>query len=316
MHGEFDLRGIGVGDSAPLADLREGVVRSLGMQCRRERDALFGQLEDPAHVGPPDVAEHRRALGYLRDDQIPTDALLQKRIDDIAILGESRHRRRRRALGKNGSQHGALSGKTRNGHDDERVPAARDIVQRLGHIRRHRPIGDQVVEAELFGDGLDATWRLWHTVCPIPGRTMKFLIPAILGLVLLTGASGPGPLKDAMGNFFTYREELAQMRGEVADLRHGRGSAAPPWVAKYASALCSADAAYVVERTDAALGVTAEDIDAQFQRLHENGQDCTSFRYLGSVGETQFVFVLHHGPKDVWYIFTLSEDGQTIAKVE
>jgi len=26
--------------------------------------------------------------------------------------------------------------------------------------------------------------------------------------------------------------------------------------------------------------------------------------------------VLRHGPKDVWYVFTLSEDGQTIAKVE
>lgn len=150
----------------------------------------------------------------------------------------------------------------------------------------------------------------------MPGRTMKLLIPALLGLVLLTGASGPGPLKDSMGNFFTYRDEMAQMRAEVADLRHGRGSAAPAWVAKYASALCSADSAYVVERTDATLGVTVEDIDAQFQRLHESGQDCTSVRYLGSVGEDQFVFVMRHGAKDVWYVFTLSEDGQTIAKVE
>jgi hypothetical protein len=145
---------------------------------------------------------------------------------------------------------------------------------------------------------------------------MKLLIPAVLGLVVLTGASGPGPLKDSMGNFFTFREEMAQMRGEVADLRHGRGSAAPAWVAKYASALCSVDSAYIVERTDASLGITAEDIDAQFQRMHENGQDCTSVRYLGSVGETQFVFVLRHGAKDVWYVLTLSEDGQSIAKVE
>jgi len=145
---------------------------------------------------------------------------------------------------------------------------------------------------------------------------MKLLITAVLGLVVLTGASGPGPLKDSMGNFFTYREEMAQMRGEVAELRHGRGSGAPAWVAKYASALCSADSAYVVERTDPSLGVTPEDIDAQFQRMHEQGLDCTSVRYLGSVGETQFVFVLHHGAKDVWYVFTLSEDGQSVAKVE
>ena len=145
---------------------------------------------------------------------------------------------------------------------------------------------------------------------------MKLLIPAVFGLVLLTGASGPGPLKDSMGNLFTYRDEMAGMRGEIADLRHGRGSAAPEWVNKFAGALCSYDSAYLVERTDTMLGVTQEDLDAQFQRMHENGLDCTSVRYLGSVGESQFVFVLHHGAKDVWYVLTLSEDGQTIAKVE
>jgi hypothetical protein len=145
---------------------------------------------------------------------------------------------------------------------------------------------------------------------------MKLLFTAAFGLVLLTGASGPGPLKDSMGNLFTYRDEMAQMRGEVADLRHGRGSAAPAWVNQFAGALCSANSAFIVERTDAALGVTKEDMDAQFQRMHDNGLDCTSVRYLGSVGESQFVFVLHHGPKDVWYVLTLSEGGQTIAKVE
>jgi hypothetical protein len=145
---------------------------------------------------------------------------------------------------------------------------------------------------------------------------MKLLFTAAFGLVLLTGASGPGPLKDSMGNLFTYRDEMAQMRGEVAELRHGRGSAAPAWVNQFAGALCSADSAFVVDRTDAALGVTTEDLDAQFQRMHENGLDCTSVRYLGSVGDSQFVYVLHHGPKDVWYVLTLSLDGQTIAKVE
>jgi hypothetical protein len=145
---------------------------------------------------------------------------------------------------------------------------------------------------------------------------MKLLIPAVFGLVLLTGASGPGPLKDSMGNFFTSKDEVALMRGEVADLRHGRGSAAPAWVTKYAVALCSGDSAYIVEHTDAALAVTLEVVDAQLQRMHDNKLDCTSVRYLGSVGNSQFVFVLHHGVKDVWYVFTLSEDGQTIAKVE
>jgi hypothetical protein len=145
---------------------------------------------------------------------------------------------------------------------------------------------------------------------------MKLLIPAVFGLVLLTGASGPGPLKDSMGTLFTSRDEMALMRGEIADLRHGRGSAAPAWVNQFAGALCSANSAFIVERTNAALGVTVEDVDAQFARMHENDMDCTGVRYLGSVGASQFVFVLRHGPKDVWYILTLSEDGQSIAKVE
>jgi hypothetical protein len=145
---------------------------------------------------------------------------------------------------------------------------------------------------------------------------MKLIITGVFGLVLLTGASGPGPLKDSMGDLFTFRDEMAHMRGQVADLRHGRGSAAPAWVASYASALCSADSSFVVQHTDQALGVTLADIDAQFQRMHDSGMDCTGVRYLGSVGDNQFVFVLHHGPKEVWYLLTLSEDGQTIAKVE
>jgi hypothetical protein len=153
-------------------------------------------------------------------------------------------------------------------------------------------------------------------MCLLRAGTMKLLIAAAFGLVLLTGASGPGPLKDSMGTLFASRDEMALMRGEVADLRHGRGSAAPAWVSQYAGALCSADPAFLVERTDASLGVTEQDLEAQFQRMHENGLDCTSVRYLGSVGQSQFVFVLRHGPKDVWYVLTLSEDGQTIAKVE
>lgn len=85
---------------------------------------------------------------------------------------------------------------------------------------------------------------------------------------------------------------------------------------KFAGALCSADSAFLVERADPALGVTQEAIDTQFQRMRDNGLACTGVRYLGSVGASQFVFVLHHGQKDVWYVLTLSEDGQTIAKIE
>jgi hypothetical protein len=146
--------------------------------------------------------------------------------------------------------------------------------------------------------------------------TMKILLSGVFGLVLLTGASGPGPLKDSMGSLFNNRDEMARMRSEVAELRQGRGSAAPAWVNKYASALCAADSAYLIERTSTDLQVTQAEIDAQFQRLHDNGLDCTSVRYLGSVGQSQFVYVLRQGPKDVWYVLTLSEDGETIAKVE
>jgi hypothetical protein len=145
---------------------------------------------------------------------------------------------------------------------------------------------------------------------------MKLIIPAVLGLVLLTGASGPGPLKDSMGVLFTFRDEMSHMRTEIADLRHGRGAAAPAWVNQYAGALCGADSAYLLERSDPALGVTKEDLDAQFQRMRDNQLGCTSVRYLGSVGDSQYVFVLRHGAKDVWYVMTLSADGETIAKVE
>ena len=150
----------------------------------------------------------------------------------------------------------------------------------------------------------------------VGGETVKLIIPAVFGLVLLTGASGPGPLKDSIGDVFTFRDEMAQMRSEVADLRHGRGSGAPALITNYAAALCSADSAYVAQHTDLAVGATQGDIDAQFQQMHEKGMDCTSVRYLGSVGQSQFVFVLHHGQRDVWYVLTLSEDSQTIAKVE
>lgn len=145
---------------------------------------------------------------------------------------------------------------------------------------------------------------------------MKLLLPGIVGLVLLTGASGPGPLKDELPNLFTYRDEMARMRLEIAELRSGRGAAAPAWVTKYAGALCGSDARYVVEHTDPTLGMTEADIEAQFTHMHDNGLDCTGVRYLGSIGANQYVFVLNHGVRDIWYLLTLSQDGRTIAKVE
>jgi hypothetical protein len=157
---------------------------------------------------------------------------------------------------------------------------------------------------------------LAHDVPESQTAVKLLFLPMVLGLAFITGVSGTAPLKESIPSMFTWRDELARVRAEVADLRHGRGSAAPEWVAKYADALCAEDATFVVEHTEASLGMTARDIEAQFARLRENGLNCTSVRYLGSVGDRQFVFVLHQGPRDVWYILTLSEDGHSVAKVE
>ncbi len=145
---------------------------------------------------------------------------------------------------------------------------------------------------------------------------VKLLLSGIVGLIVLTGASGPGQLKDSVGTIFTFRDEMAKMRGEIADLRYGRGAGAPGLVTQYADALCASDSDFVATHTDPALGVTVADIAAQFQRMHDSGLDCSGVRYLGSVGADQFVFVLEHGRKDIWYILTVSPDGRTIAKVE
>src|SRR5205809_1072784 len=81
----------------------------------------------------------------------------------------------------------------------------------------------------------------------------------------------------------------------MKDLRYGRGAGAPAWVAKYADALCMADVDYVAQHTDASLGMTDADIKAQFARMHDNGLDCSGVRYLGAVGDRQFVFALRQG---------------------
>jgi hypothetical protein len=145
---------------------------------------------------------------------------------------------------------------------------------------------------------------------------MKVILLGVMGLAVLTGASGPGPLKDELPVLFGARAELGRMRLELAELRSGRGSAAPGWVADYARAMCAMDARYVVEHTDPSIGITEEDMRAQFQRMSAEGKGCSSVRYLGSVGTDQFIFVLHHGPRDVWYLLTLSEDGRSILKLE
>jgi hypothetical protein len=139
--------------------------------------------------------------------------------------------------------------------------------------------------------------------------------PVLVAIAFITGAPGPGPAEDSLISRLSSREEISRMRAEIVELRSGRGSAAPDWVAKYAAALCAEDATFVAEHSEPSLGVSEEDIAAQFARMHANGLECTSVRYLGSVGDRQYVFVLRHGAKDTWYILTVSDDGQTIAKV-
>ena len=145
---------------------------------------------------------------------------------------------------------------------------------------------------------------------------MKLLAPVILTVAVLTGAGGSGPLKDSLAGVVAWHDDGARMRAEIAELRSGRGSAAPDWLALYAKAICSMDPSYVAQHTDESLGMTGEEIAAQFQRMQANGLDCSGVRYLGSVGEHSFVFVLHQGAKDVWYVLTTSDEADTVVKVE
>jgi len=68
-------------------------------------------------------------------------------IDDVTIFGERQDRGRRGTLREDGAQDGALPGKTWHRDDDQRTFTAPNFAQRLGDVRRHRPIGDKVVEA-------------------------------------------------------------------------------------------------------------------------------------------------------------------------
>ena|SRR2546423_10527925 len=145
---------------------------------------------------------------------------------------------------------------------------------------------------------------------------MKLLAIPLLALAVLTGASGPGPLKDNLTGMFSWRDELARNRTEIADLRHGRGAAAPSWVVSYANAVCDHNAVFVHEHTDTSLGMTLEDVTTQFDTMHSRGLDCTAVRYLGSVNENKFIFVLRQGQNDVWYVFTVGDDGASVINVE
>src|SRR5207245_8048087 len=100
-----------------------------------------------ANVGAPDVAGHRGALCYLANHKVPTCAPLNEVIDDVTIFGERHDRGRRGTLREDGAQDGALPGKTWHRDDDQRTFTAPNVAQRLGDVRRHRPIGDKVVEA-------------------------------------------------------------------------------------------------------------------------------------------------------------------------
>jgi hypothetical protein len=148
-------------------------------------------------------------------------------------------------------------------------------------------------------------------------RRMKLVLSGFLALAVFTGATGTtGPLKDEWRNIFVSRDELTKAHAEVADLRNGRGFAAPDWLTDYAKAICVHNAEYVESHTDPSLGMTREQVQAQFDTMHARGLDCTAVRYLGSVNGTQFIYVLRQGPKEVWYVFTLSDDGLAVVNVE
>lgn len=146
---------------------------------------------------------------------------------------------------------------------------------------------------------------------------VKLLLSGLIALTVFTGATGAtGPLKDSFSSLFSWRDELAKARTEIADLRSGRGAAAPKWLNDYANAVCGHDADYVVAHTDSSLGMSLDDVKSQFDTMHARGLDCTSVRYLGSVGNDEFVFVLRQGPKDVWYVFTVSAEGTSVVNVQ
>ena len=146
---------------------------------------------------------------------------------------------------------------------------------------------------------------------------MKILLSSVLALAVFTGATGNvGPLKDSFASLFSWRDELAKARGEIAELRNGRGATAPQWLDKYASAVCSHDADFVTSHTDESLGMSLDEVTTQFEAMHAHGLDCTGVRYLGSVGDDQFVYVLHQGPKDVWYVFTVGPQHTSVVNVQ
>jgi hypothetical protein len=146
---------------------------------------------------------------------------------------------------------------------------------------------------------------------------MKLLLSAVLALAVFTGATGNGSAwKDSFSSLFSWRDELAKARTEIAELRNGRGAAAPAWLDQYAKAVCSHDADFVAAHTDESLGMTLDDVNVQFETMHARGLDCTGVRYLGSVGGDGFVYVLHQGPKDVWYVFTVNTEGTSVVNVQ
>jgi hypothetical protein len=146
---------------------------------------------------------------------------------------------------------------------------------------------------------------------------MKIVLSGVLALAIFTGATGNGgPVKDTWTGLFTWRDELSRARSEVADLRNGRGFAAPGWLTDYAKSICVHNADYIATHTDPALGLTVEQVQAQFETMRARGLDCSAVRYLGSVNGLQFVYVLKLGQKEIWYIFTISEDGRSVVNVE
>jgi hypothetical protein len=146
---------------------------------------------------------------------------------------------------------------------------------------------------------------------------VKILASGVAALLLFAGASGTtGPLKDSLGSLLSWRDEMSRARTEIADLRHGRGATAPAWVNEYAKAICQHDAEFVASHTDQSLGMTLDEVKAQFDNMHAHGLDCTSVRYLGAVDRNEFVYALRQGPKEIWYVFTISPDGASVVRVD
>ena len=127
-----------------------------------------------------------------------------------------------------------------------------------------------------------------------------------LGLLLFAG------LAFAAG--FSLREQLRDPLPERSPEATGRPQAAltaPEWVMRYASALCSGNAAHVAAQH----GPSLPSDPAVIQRYFDSRTyTCTSTRYLGEGKRNSYgmyVFMLRNGEGDYWWIIT-TESGKVV----